>query len=44
MRRSPNTSVTRPPASSITTSGPARSQVFMPVSNMASAAPSATSA
>jgi len=44
IRRSPWTSVTRPPASSIRTCGAARSQVCIPVSSIASAAPSATRA
>lgn len=42
--RTPFTSVTRPPASSMTTIGPAMSHDLQPVSNIASPAPSATRA
>ena len=42
--RTPWTSVIRPPASSTTIDGAARSQLFGPTSIIASAAPSATSA
>ena len=44
MRRVPARSVSLPPASSMTTVGAARSHVLTPISTIASAAPSATSA